>query len=99
MSRQPRTSIPTEDLRALFDIAVNSMDFGSGFLDTDEVKLLRAIAVLVGVDPRKATPHEFTSQFPHPFQTHYDEALAICGENYGRCLKAADHPIHEVPNA
>ncbi len=53
------TTLPTEDLRVLFDAAVSSLDFASGFLDNDEVLALRRIAVVLGVDPLKATPYNF----------------------------------------
>ena len=57
--------MPRTDLQALFDLAVNSMDFGSGFFGTDEVVLLRRIALHLGVDPMKATPNEFHANYPH----------------------------------
>ncbi len=53
------TTVPTEDLQVMFDVAVESLDFASGFLDNDEVLALRRVAVLLGVDPMKATPHNF----------------------------------------
>lgn len=62
------TTLPTEDLRDIFDIAVGSMDFGSGFLDTDCVEALRRIAVALGVDPMTATPSGFATQYPHEFR-------------------------------
>lgn len=49
--------------RAVFDIAVGSMDFGSGFLDDEEVQMLRAAAVDLGVDPMEATPSDFKSKY------------------------------------
>lgn len=57
----------------VFDTAVNSMDFGSGFLSTDEVDALRAFAVLIGVDPMNATPGGFRGQYAHEFtpETRY----------------------------
>lgn len=61
------TQVPTEDLRALFDVAVGSLNFTSGFLDTEEVETLRRIAVLIGADPMEGTPNNFASQYPHPF--------------------------------
>jgi len=36
-----------------FDIAINSMDFGSGFLSTEEVNNLRALAVALGVETKR----------------------------------------------
>jgi hypothetical protein len=67
-----KVRIELEDLKALFDVAVNSMDFGSGFLDTDEVNMLRRVAVVIGVDPMAGTPPEFSKRIPHNF-TPYEE--------------------------
>jgi len=52
-------SVDKRDLQIVFDTAVHSMDFGSGFLDDEEVTALRAVAVLLGVDPLVATPDNF----------------------------------------
>ena len=56
-----------ESAMAVFDIAVNSMDFGSGFLDNEEVDALREFAVLIGVDPMNATPVGFRTQYVHDY--------------------------------
>jgi len=50
-------------LRIVFDVAVHSMDFGSGFLDDEEVAALREVAVTLGVDPAEATPGNFRCQY------------------------------------
>lgn len=52
-----------EHWKVVFDVAVNSMDFGSGFLDNEEVEALRAAAVDLGVDPMEATPHGFKAEY------------------------------------
>ncbi len=52
-----------ETWRAVFDVAVRSMDFGSGFLDDEEVSLLRRAARLLGVDPMEATPSNFRCKY------------------------------------
>lgn len=57
------TVVKTEHLQILFDALVQSMDFGSGFLDTEEVEALRAIAEDLGVDPMVATPSAFKAQY------------------------------------
>ena len=49
--------------RAVFDIAIGSMNFGSGFLDHEEVEHLRKAAVILGVDPELATPDNFLCQY------------------------------------
>ncbi len=59
--------VPVDDLRAVFDIATESMDFGSGFLDHEEVGQLRKIALLLGVDPMEGTPHNFRGSYAHDF--------------------------------
>jgi hypothetical protein len=55
--------VPDAALRALFDIAVSSMDFGSGFLDDEDVAVLRQTAVILGVDPMTATPQKFRCKY------------------------------------
>lgn len=59
--------VPIEIARAVFDIATNSMDFGSGFLDDEEVVQLRSFAERIGVDPMKGTPGNFKTNFQHAF--------------------------------
>src|SRR5687768_18448015 len=71
------TTLPTEDLKALFDIATNSLNFGSGFLDKGEVDLLRRIAVTLGADPMEGTPSCDAKHYPHAFKPH-DRAVFIC---------------------
>jgi hemin uptake protein HemP len=65
-------TISLETAQRVFDALVSSMDFGSGFLDSDDVKALRALAVAIGVDPNTATPSEFVSQYPHTFEGETD---------------------------
>lgn len=65
--------IDLELLRALFDSAVASPFFGSGVLDDEEVTTLRRVAVIIGVDPMVATPHNFQCRYTgahnwHPLQ-------------------------------
>lgn len=51
------------DLRALLDVATGSMDFGSGFLDNEQVEALRKVASVLGVDPIIVTPSNFVCQY------------------------------------
>ena len=55
--------ISRETEKAVFDVAVESLDFGSGFLDDEQVDHLRAYAVYLGVDPMEATPFNFRAKF------------------------------------
>lgn len=86
-------TLPTEDVRQLFDLVVHSMDFGSGFLDSDDVTLLRRVAEHIGVDPMVATPSEFKRDYPHPFKRHkmwngvFSDACDACGQR-------EEHPTH-----
>ncbi len=86
--------VPTEDLKVLFDALVTSMDFGSGFLDTEEVNALRNIAVLLGVDPTDATPTEFASQYPHGFRQR-TSSWPPSDDRCGHCRRTIDDPIHQ----
>jgi len=62
-------TIQLEDLRAIFDLAVNSLNFNSGFWTTEDVEIARRIAVIIGVDPMKGTPFLFASQYPHEWKS------------------------------
>ncbi len=61
-------------LQIVFDVAVESMDFSSGFLDDEEVDALREVAVVLGVDPMIATPENFKCKFDgkHDFSPRPD---------------------------
>lgn len=71
MTRKPVITLPLDEARKVFDTAVGSMNFASGFLDNDEVDALRAFAVRLGLDPMDATPHVFSHSYPHPFVAGY----------------------------
>lgn len=45
--------------RVLFDSLCSSLDFGSGFLDNEDVDALRALAREIGVAESVATPENF----------------------------------------
>lgn len=94
--REARTELGTEDLRVLFDAVCNSLDFGSGFLDTPEVEALRRVAVILGVDPAKATPREFVGQYPHRYVAPLgqDDRCQVSRYSPRECGKPADHEIH-----
>ncbi len=58
-------TIERTTLQAVFDTAVNSMDFGSGFLDDDDVVELRKVAVVLGVPTEVATPRPMMCKYEH----------------------------------
>jgi hypothetical protein len=66
-------TVPLDIARATFDIAVGSMDFGSGFLDDEEVKQLRDFAVRIGIDPMLATPETFRLKYQHAYEPDRSE--------------------------
>jgi hypothetical protein len=55
-----------ETERAVFDIAVGSLNFASGFLSTEDVDHLRRYAEYLGVDPMDATPADLTCIYDPP---------------------------------
>lgn len=81
-----------EDLKKLFDMCVNSMDFGSGFLDTEDVECLRKVARVIGVAETTATPAEFMANYPHEMNALPDEARC----RLSRCNKTKEDPIHQT---
>jgi hypothetical protein len=55
--------IDKELLQTVFDVAVQSIDFASGFLADEEVEGLRSIARLLGIDEDVATPNSFKCKY------------------------------------
>lgn len=90
--------LPIDQVRHLFDLVVGSMDFGSGFLDDEDIDLLRTIAVRLGVDPDTATPRDWKHKYPHAYQ-----APAGADGYYGylvvdrctHCMRARAFPCHQ----
>jgi len=80
-----------DDLQILFDVAVNSLDFSSGFLDNEEVEALRSVAKVLGVNPMIATPTNFHEQYTHGFEATLP-GLKSCYY----CGKDKKHKMHEV---
>jgi hypothetical protein len=89
---------PKLAIQIMFDALCASLDFGSGFLDTEEVHALREVARILGVDPMTATPSNFRSDFPHPFKTweikDYNGVRSVRPECH-TCGKALAHRVHE----
>jgi hypothetical protein len=106
-------AVELEDAKAVLDIAVGSMDFGSGFLDREEVATLRRLAVQIGVDPIVATPEEWRLQYAHAWtpetkrRYHWDRRApvndrVILAEDYigcEHCPQAEDDPVHHGQDA
>lgn len=64
----PLAKLPLDDLRRLFDLAVDTPLLCSGSFDTDDVNVLRRVAEALGVDPETITPDEFITQYEHRFK-------------------------------
>lgn len=87
------TIIQTELLKGLFDLAVNSMDFGSGFWDDEDVAIGRAVAVLIGIDPINGTPRTYAERYEHTYDR--EEHWRKDGTHYcGFCMKQEEADIH-----
>jgi hypothetical protein len=90
------TEISDRLLRIVFDTAVHSMDFGSGFLDDEEVAALREVAVVLGVDPAAATPRNFTCKYRghHAAEPHLDTPFFDGPDGLARNAfrRVADYP-------
>lgn len=98
--------IEREHVRALFDLAVGSLDFGSGYLVDEEVEQLRAVAVLLDVDPMEGTPDDYKRRYPHRFRPYegpkvsaYDgtPAWPPGGCYFHGCRRVESDPLHQKP--
>jgi len=91
---RPFVEIDRSTLQAIFDLAVNSMDAGSGFWDHEEADSARAVAVALGLDPMKGTPHNLAKSYKHEFVarphpgTYRHETCRWCGDR-------EDHATHQ----
>lgn len=65
MEVTPIVQLQRDHAQRIFDALVSSLDFGSGFLGDEDVEALRALAVLLGVNPMLGTPREFASSYAH----------------------------------
>lgn len=74
-------TLPAADLRAIFDLAVGSLDFGSGFWDIDDTEAAGRVATALGLDPwADATPSEFKRVWPHAFKEFRPDQCAYCNK-------------------
>lgn len=65
-------TIRKADLRALLDVATGSQDYGSGFLDNEQVETLRRVAPLLGIEPNTVTPRNFVCRYdPSQHELHW----------------------------
>lgn len=60
----------THAVMDVYDIAVNSMDFGSGFLSTEEVGNLRVLGEAIGAE-RFDYQHDKCLRCGHDYEHHY----------------------------
>ncbi len=79
----PTVSLQRQLLQDLFDVATSPLDFGSGFLDDDQVRSLREVALVLGVDPLVATPANYVCRYTgeHKFSPH------VTTPGYKRCWR------------
>ena len=76
--------VPRLVMQAVFDTAVNSMNFAAGFLDSEEVEALRKCAGLLGVDPAVGTPSNYWDQYGL-------RGCKRCGALLNACTHAHEH--------
>lgn len=94
MEQNDRISVPLDDVRRLFDLAVDSPLMCSGSFETDDVRLLRRLAIQIGVDPESGTPDEFLRDYPHVFRSYTRDNKCTAGTYGRRCNRPAGDPIH-----
>jgi hypothetical protein len=79
-------TIKAEKLRVLVDVIAGSMDFGSGFLDIEDVEALWYAAEILGISQMDVTPSEFKHLIPHSFES-YPEGSRMVKFWSDRCMK------------
>lgn len=83
----------THAVMDVYDIAVNSMDFGSGFLSTEEVGNLRALGKAIGAE-RFDYQHDKCLRCSHDYERHYgsEKTCSIGGCACGGFIKPENSP-------
>ena len=79
----------THAVMDVYDIAVNSMDFGSGFLSTEEVGKLRTLGKAIGAQ-RFDYQHDKCLRCGHDYERHisgYSGNPRSCGFSRCRCAE------------
>ena len=94
-----KLEIEADVLRCVFDAAVNSLDFGSGFLDDEEVEALRAIAGALGIDPMTGTPEKFKCKYGVPHEPSWWNMRAGTCMRCGRKVFVGDEAIAAAADA
>ncbi len=95
MGNDRTVTVAFADLQMVFDTATNSMDFGSGFLDDEEIEALRRIAIVLGVDPIVAEPESYQAKRPHRFSPWTRSDSSPTAHLRCRlCEKREDDPLH-----
>lgn len=70
-------TVPREMFAALVDMAVGTSDWGSGFLDSEEVEILRTAAGVLDIPARDVTPDNFLSEYADPLSEKEFKNLAL----------------------
>lgn len=78
-------TVPVERLKQLLDISVRSLDWGSGFLDNDDVECLRCLAEHVGCDPMLVTPANFLGHYCTGHESSGRFYTSVAGERWFCC--------------
>jgi hypothetical protein len=68
MAERDMIVLKFEEAQRLFDLAIQMDTMCSGYMETDDVELMRALAIRLGVDPKEATPSQFAGKYPHDFR-------------------------------
>lgn len=88
--------MPRGNVQEMLDIIVGSLDYGSGFLDREQIEILRAVAEMLGLDPMTATPSNYAKSYPHAFQAWVSSVngpMLTCAH----CSALVDAPWHVSP--
>jgi len=88
--------IEIEDLKALLDIMTHTMDFGSGFLDTNEITLLRKLAIEIGMNPMEVTPQDAAVRIAHVYTDYDNVHPKNIGIHCKFCWKGIDDSPHTI---
>lgn len=86
--------MPRGNVQEMFDIIVGSLDFGSDFLDQEQIEMLRSVAETLGLNPMAATPSKYSKSFPHAFNAYFNQVTNVTSTVCRWCGALPAEPWH-----
>lgn len=86
--------MPRGNVQEMLDIITGSLDYGSDFLDQEQIETLRSVAEMLGLNPMAATPTKYSKFFPHACNTYFNKYINATSPVCRWCGALPSEPWH-----